>query len=339
MSSSTSSSDAARWRRFLATYCAVVFGLGLAAVSLLVAFDPYDTGRFAVFGDGKVAKTGPRLANASRGRNPAFDSAVIGNSHSQILSPERLGQAVGGNFVSLSIPGTGPKEQFQVAQWFVRHHGEQMGALVFGVDQAWCHSQALTFQSNPFPDWLYAPSAVDYLRGLMQTSSFEATGKKIAVMLGKGEAARADGFDDYEANRVWSLSEMRRIAKTQAPSLAPAVARATPRDMPAAGALARFVDALPTRTVVVAVFPPVHASVLPAPETEAAAALAACKQAVAAVAAARPGRLAVVDYLHDGELAGAEENFWDGTHYRSTVARLIEADIATAIRRLRAGAI
>lgn len=335
MSSSTSSSDAARWRRFLATYCAVALGLGLAAVGLLVAVDPYDTGRFALVGDGTVAKTGPRLANASRGRNPAFDSAVIGNSHSQILSPERLGQALDARFVSLSIPGTGAKEQLQVAQWFARHHGDRMRVLVFGVDQAWCHAQALTHQTNPFPDWLYTPSTAGYLRGLLQTASFEAAGKKIAVMLGKGEAARADGFDDYEVNRTWSLNDMRRIAATQAPSAAPAGGEAPA--IPAATALAAFVDALPAQTAVVAVFPPVHVSVLPRPGTAAGAALAACKQAIGAVATARSGRMAVVDYLGDSELARAEENFWDGTHYRGNLAHLIEADIAAALRRMPEG--
>lgn len=332
MSSSISSFDTVRWRRFLVTYCVAALGFGLATAGLLMAVDPYDSGRFGLFGDGKIARNGPRLANASRGRDLAFDSAVIGNSHSQLLSPERLSQALGGSFVSLSIPGTGAKEQLQVAQWFARHHGDSIRVLVFGVDQAWCHAQALTWQNNPFPDWLYAPSAVDYLRGLMQTSSFEAAARKIAVMLGKLEAARADGFDDYEANRTWSLADMRRVAKTQAPSPTPA-GKVVP-EIPAAAALAAFTDALPPQTVVVALFPPVHVSVLPKPETEAGAALAACKQAIGMIAAARPSRLTVVDYLRADELTHAEENFWDGTHYRGNIARLIESDIAAAVRRL-----
>lgn len=336
MSSSISSSDDRRWRGFLAVYGAVALGVGVIAAALLIVLDPYDSGRFALAGQGVLAKTGPRLANASRGRNPAFDSAVIGNSHSQLLAPDRLSAASGARFVSLSIPGTGPKEQLQVADWFARHHGGGMRALVFGIDQAWCHPQALTQQSNPFPDWLYAPETTAYLRGLMQTSSFEAAGKKIGVLLGQGGTARADGFDDYEIGRTWSLAEMRRVAKTQSPAATPMAPNAPPPAMPAADAFARFIDGLPERTAVVAVFPPVHVSVLPPADSAAGAALAACKQAVASVAAARPARLAVLDYLHDSDLTRAEENFWDGSHYRGPVARLMEADIVAALHRLSA---
>ncbi|HLO77811.1 MAG TPA: hypothetical protein VK196_15250 [Magnetospirillum sp.] len=335
MNSSISSSDLGRWRGFLALYAKLALGLGLAAAALLVVADPYDSGRFALFGRGMLAKTGPRLADASRGRNPAFDSAVIGNSHSQILSPERLSEGLGGRFVSLSIPGTGPREQLLVAEWFLRHHGGGTRTLVVGVDQSWCRPDALTTQVNPFPDWLYAESAVEYLRGLMQTSSFEAVGKKIGVMLGKAIPARPDGFDDYEADRTWSADDMHRIAKTQMPDLAPARGQVAPSSMAAVAALDGFLARLPAQVAVVAVFPPVHTSVFPPQGTVSGANLAACKSAVQALAAARPRQLAVVDFLRDDDLARAEENFWDGTHYRGHVARRMEQAVAQAAARLR----
>src|SRR3712207_1811410 len=95
-SSSISSSDPSasdlpgRWRRF-----SLVLVLSAAAalaglVGLAYAVDPYDTGRSRLFAKAGVRPQGPRTAAASRGRDPAFDAAIVGNSHIQLLSPERL---------------------------------------------------------------------------------------------------------------------------------------------------------------------------------------------------------------------------------------------------------
>src|SRR5215207_3469926 len=128
------------WRRF-----ARDFVIGAAAIlgCLLViayAIDPFDTGRPGLFAKAGVRPQGPRTAGASRGRDAAFDAAVIGNSHIQLLSPERLKALTGLSFVQLSIVATGPKEQFVVLDWFLRHH-TQPRALVIGADRLWCQPE------------------------------------------------------------------------------------------------------------------------------------------------------------------------------------------------------
>ena len=78
-----------------------------SAVAIAYAIDPYDRGSLAAFEGRGVRVQGPRTATASRGRDPAFDAAIVGNSHVQLLSPERLTRATRASFVSLATPGTG----------------------------------------------------------------------------------------------------------------------------------------------------------------------------------------------------------------------------------------
>src|SRR5690606_37526867 len=106
MSSSTSSSDAAPWRRFALTLVAVTAAALLALVAVAYAVDPYDSGRSALFEKPGVRPQGPRTANASRGRDPAFNAAIFGNSRIQLIPPERLDKATGLDFVQLAVPGS-----------------------------------------------------------------------------------------------------------------------------------------------------------------------------------------------------------------------------------------
>ena len=113
MSSSTSSSERRRFRNSrvgalardvfvgaLALGCAVVF-------ALVMAVDPYDSGRFGILGIEGISDESPRTANASRARDPQFNSAVFGNSTGQLLKPSELSRLTGARFVQLTVPGTG----------------------------------------------------------------------------------------------------------------------------------------------------------------------------------------------------------------------------------------
>src|SRR5215475_7265546 len=77
MTSSISTSDpparaeetARPWRRWLAVFGGVYFGLGAVLFALLLLIDPYDTGRFPSFGFVGVADRSIRTADASRARD------------------------------------------------------------------------------------------------------------------------------------------------------------------------------------------------------------------------------------------------------------------------------
>ena len=54
------------------TLVATAAGLVIGVLALLMALDPYDTGRGSLFETKGVRPQGPRTANASRGRDPAI---------------------------------------------------------------------------------------------------------------------------------------------------------------------------------------------------------------------------------------------------------------------------
>src|SRR5262245_25482361 len=121
MNSSTSSSERG-WRHFLRTYAAVLLLVGGGCLTWVLVIDPYNTGMMTPLDRNLGIHDSPRMADVGRGRNPAFDSAIFGNSTGQLLDPERLGNLMGGHFVSLIIPGSGPVEQLVMMDYFLRHH-------------------------------------------------------------------------------------------------------------------------------------------------------------------------------------------------------------------------
>ena len=66
--------------RWLAVFLGVLVAAGGAVLLFLVLIDPYDSGRYVPSWIAGVVDGSPRTANASRGRDPDFDSAMIGNS-------------------------------------------------------------------------------------------------------------------------------------------------------------------------------------------------------------------------------------------------------------------
>jgi len=138
MSSSISSSEPApEWGRWLTAFLGAL-ALGAALVfAFVIAVDPYDSGRFGFLGIKGVSDLNPRTANASRARDPQFDSAIVGDSTAQLLKPSELSALTGARFVQLTVPGSGPREQLAILDFFARHHA-RIGAVVIGVDGAWC---------------------------------------------------------------------------------------------------------------------------------------------------------------------------------------------------------
>src|SRR4051794_16438696 len=203
MSSSISSSEGCTlpegpWKRFAVLWLALVPGLVCAILAAAYAIDPYDTGRSTLLAKPGVRPQGPRTADASRGRDPAFDAAVIGNSHIQLISPERLKLATGLSFVQLSVPATRPKEQLLLIDWFVRHHA-RIGAIVIGADNFWCTGDPALPNEKPFPFWLYSRDRLEYTRGLLRYDILEEMPRRLAYMASRNpERARPDGYWDYE---------------------------------------------------------------------------------------------------------------------------------------------
>src|ERR1700736_826241 len=102
----------------------------------MLTIGPYDSGRFGLLGIEGVADSTESTANASRARDPQFDSAIFGNSTGQLLNPTELSQATGKRFVQLVAPGADPSGHLAILDFFRRNH-PRIGALVFVIDDPW----------------------------------------------------------------------------------------------------------------------------------------------------------------------------------------------------------
>lgn len=328
MSSSTSSSDIAdapAWGRWLAVFLGAI-ALGAAVIfALVLIVDPYDSGRVGLLGIKGVSDPSPRTANASRARDPQFDSAVIGNSTGQLIKPSELSRLTGASFVQLTVPGTGVREQLAIMDFFARHH-PRIGALVIATDAAWClRDPALPLQ-YPFPFWLYGESSLDYIGRLFSSRALGHAWRRILIGLGLRRRSEPDGFWDYEA---LGPREFQPVI-TPRDDGGPAPAKVSD-DFPGVALLDAAIKKLPADVPVVLVVPPAFYTMIPKPGSLAAAESEACNTALRKVVAGRP-RSNFIDFRVDNALTRERANFMDFGHYRAIIARKMESGIADSIR-------
>jgi hypothetical protein len=325
MSSSISSSEAAAgaaWGRWLAVFATILVGASAGLYVLLVLIDPYDTGRFPSFGITGIVDENPRTAIASRGHDPRFDAAVFGTSTGQLLDPSRLSEATGFNFVQLTVPGSGPREQLTLLRWFIGIH-QRIGGLVIATDETWCTLDPTLPIDHPFPFWLYGGNR-EYLANILRSHSFDLAWRRIQLSLHRRAPTDPTGYADYEAGKVWAFDPP--------PPEAAAPAVAVPdMSFPGIAGLQEVIASLPAGVPVVLVMPPIFRTLLPPEGSEAAIRMARCKVALARLVADRPGS-GFIDFRVDGPIASDPKNFMDARHYRANIARQIERSIAATLR-------
>lgn len=346
MSSSTSSSEAvagpagtgpgsqARWAGFVRAFAVTAVAALLSTLALAWLIDPYDTGNTPLSLREGVRPQGPRTAAASRGRDPAFRAAIFGNSHIQLLSPERLRAETGIAFVSLIAPATGPKESLVLIDWFLRHRREPAQAVLVGIDDLWCTADPALPNAKPFPFWLYSRDRAEYLVGLLRFDVLEEFQRRVVYLLtGRGERARPDGYWDYEENYLGMGYDRDPRKRAELERAAPIGGGNASGPYPAVQALEALMASVPA-TPLVLLRPPVYRSALPQPGTPAAAADAGCRAAFAALAARRP-LTTLIDWRRDRPQLHDPNQFFDRTHYRQPLARLVEGEIAAALKAMR----
>lgn len=314
-----------RWRRFVLVFLSVL-GIGLGALLLgLVVIDPYDTGRFPTFMPSGIDDTQQNVNTASRARTPMFNAAIIGNSHGQLIDPDRLSQLTGASFIQMTTPGSGPREQLLLARYFLRHHDAVRG-LIMTFDQTWCtHDPALPALYN-LPLWLFSENNAQYVAGLLNIHSVGAARRRIAMALGKATPIAPSGYWNYELGKSWNFHPSREDTRVAVP-----YAKVN-TNFPAINALKVFLAELPPQTRVIAIFPPQYFLLLPVANSPAAQELSLCKEQIKGAIAAR-GNGAAFDELVDSDLSRNSENFMDFDHYRGNVARMLEDDIARSFNR------
>jgi hypothetical protein len=329
MSSFTSSSETADpivWGRWLGVFLGAL-ALGAAAIfAFVLAIDPYDSGRVGMLGIRGVDDASPRTANASRARDPQFDSAVIGNSTGQLLKPSELSALTGKRFVQLTVPGTGPREQLAIVDFFVRQH-PKVGALVVVTDASWCQRDPALRMQHPFPFWLYGDSTLDYVRRLFSTRALRLGLRRIMVGVGLRKRSAPDGYWDYEKEGPAELAPVIASHDDDGGSAPAQVSENFPAVALLDGAIRKLAPDVP----VVLVVPPSFAPTLPRPGTFAAAEAQACNGVLRKLVANRPNSN-FINYHVDTPLTRDRANFMDLGHYRAPVARKMEQGIAESIR-------
>jgi hypothetical protein len=342
------------WRRFALLFLGVFVTVVGIAYAFIILVDPYDTGRFVSFGlrspyDGTTSgladvtggipasgaasseasfgdtDTSQRTSNVALGRLPRFNAAIFGNSHGQLLSPQRLSRATGLAFVQLTVPGSNVREQLAMMHWFIAHHTD-IGAMVLALDERWCVTDPALPLRTPFPFWLYSDSNLVYLASAMSTRSLRDSIRRVAAAFGSRPTVDPAGYADYEMGKTWSF-------KPGSPATAddfPVGDGRSSRDFPGLIRLDAALGEIPATTPVVIVMPPQFYTRLPPAGTAAAQFRDACKDRMAQRARRGAGS-AFIDFLVDSEIARAPENFMDDEHYRANIARIIEADIAGAL--------
>jgi hypothetical protein len=312
----------------LRRYAASTLVGGAVLAALLLALDPYDTGRFALLPAHGVADFGQRLAFASVARRAGVDTAIVGDSTVQLIDPERLSRLTGHRAISLAVPGSGPVEQLALADYFRRHHqGNADLTIVFGIDQPWCTTASPIVPSHPFPFWLYSTDRLDYVFNMMRYKTIEAVARRLKLLAGLEHPARPDGYHDYDTGKVWHAPELAAlppIGKTPAGTIP------TETDFTAISLLGRFLDTLDPRARIVLLVPPRYVSAIPLPGSAAARELDACKGAYRRLAEKRPNTW-MLDFLVDCAFARWENNFWDVIHYRKPIARMVEDRLAAVL--------
>jgi hypothetical protein len=353
------------WRRFALAYLGVFAGVVGVVYVFIIAVDPYDSGRFpalrlldglqrngkaddaarsdaarsdaarsdaAGFGD---TDTSQRTGNVALGRSARFNAAIFGNSHGQLLSPQRLSQATGLDFVQLTVPGANVREQLAMLGWFMHHHAEAR-ALVLALDERWCVTDPALPLRSPFPFWLYSDSNLVYLANALSTRTLRDSFRRLASAGGASASIDGAGYSDYEAGKAWSFTPGKPAPAEGFPARDDRPFRREP-DFPGLIRLDGVLAEVPAKTAVVIVLPPQFYTQLPPADTGGARFRDYCKWQIAQRAARGDGS-AFLDFLVDSAITRNPENFMDAEHYRTNVAETIEAEIAAALNRRRAAA-
>lgn len=332
------------WSRFLRTFFgALAFGVCCVYAAIFV-IDPYDSGRLTPLNvHGIPGAMPPTYMAASRGRDPAYDSALIGNSTIQLIQPARLDKLdAPRRFVQLSVPGSGPSEQLAIIDWFARHHDHHPAAVVIGIDHhsdgRWCRAgvgPSRTDLRNPFPFWLYDRDTLPYVGNMLRTSTANAALYRLVVLLGKRPPAARDGYDDYDTTRVYDAEAARNRIRAHIPppssdADAPAPPQPIPQSFPSIDALrAALAGEFSPATRKIVVLLPVNAATIPTLGSVRGRELVGCRRALHELAAAVPNTV-FLDFMIDTPLTREDDLFWDDVHYRQPIAQLLEAAIARA---------
>ena len=314
------------WSRCLRACLVTLAICAFFLFTFVIAIDPYDSGKFGVFGINGVADRNTLTANASRARDADVDSAIIGNSTALLINPSALSRATGLHFVQLSVVGGSPREELTVLDFFLRRHAH-VGALVVGADPSWCVHEDNN-KPRPFPYWLYGRSRLVYAGALFSGAAIEHAVQRVQIGLGKRQ--RSDPTGTFDSEDTWPIGEFRDINRPADPL--PAASAALRDVLPWVSKLDAVIKQLPNDIPVVVLVPPTQASTVARPGALEAADREACNVALKRLVAGRP-HSNFINYRVDNALTRDRANWVDFIHYRPLIASKISDGIVDSIKQ------
>ncbi len=329
------------WRRHLRAMLATAAAIVTAAYAAILVIDPYDCLWFSPRWQRAPVADSQRYAFAALARSPRFDSVVLGDSTVRHLPPVALEAALGGRFANLAMDNGLPYEQSRLLALFARTHAAPR-TVIIGLDRLWCEPEqpAPRTLAEGFPDWLYDDGRWNKLNALFNRRAFSDALRQLRWMVGAGPSYRdLDGFQALTPDERYDFAKARlliygpggpRPQATVAPPFVPDEAALRRWSFPDHRMLATMLAALPAPTRKVLIFVPYHVMNQPPPGSAAAARLDACKRSVTAVASPVPNAY-VLDFMIPSAITEADENYWDGLHYRLGVGMELAALIGRAV--------
>lgn len=262
------------------------------------------------------------MAVASLGRREHFNAAIIGNSHVAPISPERLSQTTGLNFVSLTLAGASVEPKLKVLNWFLVNRSTPPKLIVIGVDDVWCRAVPVYAEEPPLPTWLISDSAIAYAVNMFRFNSLEHALQRIfSPSTTSVRPPHPRGYWDLELDYKW---EERIVAEQLSRPWAGTVNVAG--RFPAIAMLEKALTSAPPDTAIALIMLPVWAGILPlsGPENQTAQ---ACSAAFNNFSRSRRNGI-FIDARKRNSRTEDAANFFDRTHFRDPIARQIEFELA-----------
>ncbi len=332
MSSSISSSDP--WRRFfrlIAGAAAIAAGIVYAFVVLV---DPFDTLPLSPPADRPPVASNQRFSYPSLARSPRFDSAIIGTSSSRLLRPEVLNPLFGARFVNLAMNDATVYEQSRLFGLFARTHPAPK-VVMLGLDYRWCPTgpdyQRLTFRT--FPEWMYRDNLWAGYLEMFNAYTVQSAGQMFGIMIGiKQPDQGRDGYTSFvPPDATYDSARALVHLRGEGPYVPGGEREGAPSawSYPAMGPLRAMLVSVPAATRKVLFFIPYNHRMLTDPGSAGAVVWDECRRRVVAEAARVPNTQ-VLDFMRPSPITEADDNYWDGIHYRTGVADRLSRDMAGA---------
>ncbi|MDE2517127.1 MAG: hypothetical protein KGL12_13955 [Rhodospirillales bacterium] len=333
MSSSTSSSERAAWRRFFRAFVGAAVIAGALVYGFLVLVDPFDTLPLSPPATRWPVATDARFSFPALARSARFDSAIFGTSTSRLLRPHALDPILHARFANLAMNDSTAWEQAQLMRVFLRAHPAP-NVLMVGIDVRWCgtggewHRQV----ARPFPDWMYGRNRWAGYAHLFNLYAIQEAGQQFGILLGiKKPVYGRNGYTSFvPPDSEYDPARVAMHLRAAGPEYLPGTRTGPPASWryPALEALARRLAHLPATSRVVLFFVPYNHVIQVNPPMPGADAWTECKRRVAALAR-RPGGLAV-DFMIPSPITENDNHYWDALHYRIGVAARIAVDLGRA---------